>query len=146
MRATARGLVAAMAMSGVRSVTSNVGLLEQPPPERILEDQAPELMRRLTSGHRTALAEVAHWVYGAGGGLVFGLLPARVRAHQLTGPAYGVAIWLSFELGIAPLLGIEYDERRVASRLTLVADHMLYGVVVGGRLAPEPEMIERERR
>ncbi|HET7326139.1 MAG TPA: hypothetical protein VFJ14_02520, partial [Nocardioidaceae bacterium] len=134
-----------MAMSGVRSLTANVGLLEQTPPERILEDQAPELMRRLDSGQRAAAAEVAHWAYGAGGGLIFGLLPARVRAHPLTGPSYGVAIWLSFELGIAPLLGIEYDERRVTSRLTLVADHVLYGIVVSGRLAPEPEMLERGR-
>ena len=46
---------------------------------------------------------------------------------------------------LAPVLGIEYNDPRVASRLTLVADHVLYGVVVAGRLAPEPEIIERAR-
>lgn len=145
LRAAARGLVAAMAMSGVRSLTANLGLLEQPPPERVLDSQAPDLMRRLGVGRRAAAAELAHWAYGAGGGLAFGTLPARVRAHPWAGPTYGVAVWLGFELGIAPVLGIEYNDPRVASRLTLVADHMLYGLVVAGRLAPEPEIIERAR-
>jgi hypothetical protein len=34
----------------------------------------------------------------------------------------------------------------VLGRLVLALDHVLYGVVVAGRLAPEPEVIEQEHR
>lgn len=138
-RAGARGLVGAMAMTGLRTVTAAIGPTEESPPEAIVEERAPELVRRLPERSRHAVIEMAHWTYGTGGGVVFGLLPARVRRHPAAGPAYGVAIWLAFELGIAPVLGVRYArQRRVLWRVLVALDHVLYGVVVGGRLAPEP--------
>jgi len=48
-------------------------------------------------------------------------------------------IWLGFEAGIAPLLKIEQVKKRpVLWRTAVALDHVLYGVVVAGRLAPEP--------
>ena len=68
------------------------------------------------------------------------MLPTRFRRHGTAGPAYGLAIWLAFELGIAPLLHVQYAvERQVVGRLVLALDHVLYGVVVAGQLAPEPQ-------
>ncbi|TQM37786.1 hypothetical protein FB388_5005 [Pseudonocardia cypriaca] len=127
-----------MAMTGLRTVTAAVGRREQSPPEAIVEEKAPALVRRLPERTRGAVIEAAHWTYGTGGGLVFGLLPPEVRRHPAAGPAYGLAIWLAFELGIAPVLGVRHvRDRRVLWRALLALDHVLYGVVVAGQLAPE---------
>jgi hypothetical protein len=141
VRAGARGLVAAMAMSGVRTFTKNIGLLEESPPEAIVKQHAPDQVQRLTGEHRAVITELIHWAYGTAGGALFSALPARVRAHPLTGPTYGLTIWLSFELGLAPLLGLQHAKtQRPLSRAVLALDHVLYGLLVAGRLAPDPDM------
>ena len=141
VRAGVRGLVAAMAMTGTRTVTASIGHQEQSPPEAIVEEYAPPQVRWLPERHREAIIELLHWTYGAGGGVVFGLLPARVRGHPVSGPVYGLAVWLAFELGVAPLLGVERSKQRHVLWPAMVAlDHVLYGVVVAGRLAPEPSV------
>ncbi|MGW5481546.1 hypothetical protein [Streptomyces sp. NPDC004008] len=140
-RAGARGLVAAMAMSGIRTVTSGFAPEEQTPPEAIVEKHAPAAFGRLEEHHRQAVTELFHWAYGAGGGMVFGLLPERVRRFPGAGGAYGVAIWLGFEMGVGPMLGIErVKHREVLWRMVIALDHVMYGVVVAGRLAPEPSI------
>lgn len=138
VRAAARGLVAAMAMTGVRTVTAAVGGHDKSPPEAIVEKHAPERVRRMPRRRREAVTEVVHWLYGAAGGAVFGLLPRRVRTHRAAGPVYGLSIWLAFELGIAPLLGVRHARERPALwRAVVAADHILYGIVVAGWAAPE---------
>ena len=59
VRAGARGLVAAMAMTGARTVTAAVGPHEQSPPEAIVEKHLP-VLRRLPQRHREALTELFH--------------------------------------------------------------------------------------
>jgi hypothetical protein len=141
LRAGVRGLIAAMAMSGMREFTANAGLLEKSPPEAIVERHAPEKIKGLAAEHRSAVIELAHWCYGAAGGAAFGLLPSRVRADPRIGPLYGLFVWLVFELGIGPLLGVQYQEqKRPAHRAMLALDHVMYGIVVAGRLAPAPEV------
>jgi hypothetical protein len=148
VRGGLRGLVGAMAMTGVRTVTASVGADEKSPPQAILDWGAPRVMDRLPERSRAAITELVHWTYGAMGGVLFGLLPAPVRRNRWAGPAYGVAFWLAFEFGIAPLIGAERAHRRHLVWPALVAvDHVLYGVVVAGRLAPEPESPRaRDRR
>ena len=137
VRAAARGLVAAMAMTGTRRVTQNLGLLEQAPPEAIIDEKLP-LTSALSPERREVVIELAHWGYGAAAGAAFGLLSDRVRWHRAAGPAYGLGIWVVFEVAIAPALGLQYaEERKAAGRAMLALDHLLYGVVVAGRLAPE---------
>ncbi len=138
-RSGARGLVGAMAMSGLRELTQGLGWLERTPPEEIIAEGAPTLVRTLSADREQAVVQVAHLAYGVGAGAAFGLLPGKLRRSRLSGPAYGVATWLSFEFGIAPALGITIARRRtVLSHAMLLADHVLYGVVVAGQLAPEP--------
>jgi hypothetical protein len=61
-RSGARGLLAAMAMTGMRTVTANLGLLEKSPPAAIVEQRAPRgIQRRLV--HRAMLA-LDHSLYG----------------------------------------------------------------------------------
>jgi hypothetical protein len=135
-----------MAMTGTRTVTANLAPQERTPPEALVEKHAPGPVARLPERHREALTEVLHWGYGAGGGIAFGLLPARLRAAPGAGAAYGLLLWLAFELGIAPLLGIAPAKKRpVLWRATLALDHALYGLIVAGHLAPEPTATEADR-
>jgi hypothetical protein len=127
-----RGAVAAMAMSGMRAFTENAGLVGQAPPQAIVRQRIPG-MRRSLGGRprRRVLEEVFHWSYGAAGGVAFAALPQPLRAHRWAGPAYGLAIWLGFEAGIAPLLRLKQaGESRPAERAALAIDHLLYGLIL----------------
>jgi hypothetical protein len=134
LHGAARGAVGAMAMTGMRVMTTKLGLLEQTPPQAVSRQPARglrALLRRAPRRQRTALVEAAHWAFGAGGGAAFGALPRAVRRHRWAGPVYGLVVWLGFELGIAPALGLSQSRRlRLIDRLALAADHLLYGVVL----------------
>ena len=136
--ASARGLVAAMAMTGLRVVTTRSGLLEQTPPDTIVEQAAPRLVSELPRQRRELVTELAHWGYGAAGGAAYALLTARLRHRRWLGPAYGVGLWLAFESVLAPALRLEYArDRRFAWRAMVILDHLLYGAMVAGRLTPQ---------
>jgi hypothetical protein len=127
-----RGAVAAMAMSGMRAFTENAGLVGQAPPQAIVRQRIPGMRRSLGARpRRRVLEEVFHWSYGAAGGVAFAALPQPLRAHRWAGPAYGLAIWLGFEAGIAPLLRLKQaGESRPAERAALAVDHLLYGLIL----------------
>ena len=123
-----RGVVASMAMTGMREFTRHVGLLEEPPPETILRAVLRRRWRGAQRGPRRASAELAHWTYGAAAGALFGVLPAMLRRSAWSGPLFGLLVWAGFEAGVAPLLGLPQAKRkRVVDRLTLATDHLLYG-------------------
>jgi hypothetical protein len=130
-RAGVRGVIAAMAMTGMRNVTTGVGLVAQTPPEAILTQRAPRLLAAVPPERQQAVAEVLHWTYGAVGGAAFGALPRAARRHGWVGPAYGLLVWLLFEAGIAPALGLaQARQGRLTERVAFLADHLLYGVIV----------------
>ena len=129
--AALRGAVAAMAMSGMRTFTVDVGLVDETPPRAIIRQRARGLIRRVPRGRRAAAVELAHWSYGAGGGAAFGLLPDRLRRQPWAGPVYGVLVWLGFEFGLAPLLGLRQAKQlRLVERAALAVDHLLYGLIL----------------
>lgn len=130
--ATLRGAIGATAMTGVRAFTIESGLVEQSPPQAIANQRkARKLLKRIPRKRRVAVIELTHWAYGAAGGTVFGMLPESVRRRLWAGPAYGVLVWVGFELGVAPLLGLTHaKELRVADRIALAADHLLYGLIL----------------
>ena len=129
--AIARGAIAAMAMTGMRAFTVDLGIVEDPPPNAIFKQRARGLIRRVPRKRRRVVVELAHWGYGAAGGLAFGLLPARVRRRAWAGPLYGLLTWAAFEAGLAPLLGLtQATQLRLAERAALAADHVLYGLVL----------------
>ncbi len=139
LHAAARGAVAAMAMTGMRALTVNLGIVDQTPPQAILKQKARGLMAIVPRKKRRAATELFHWSYGSGGGAAFALLPDGVRRRPWAGPAYGLAIWLGFELGIAPALGLKQSKKlRLIDRAGLAADHLLYGLVLNeGRERPQ---------
>jgi hypothetical protein len=126
-----RGGIAAMAMTGMRVLTVELGLVSEPPPQAIFRQRASGLLRRLPRGRRRAAIELAHWSYGAVGGGIFGALPEDLRRQRWAGPLYGLLVWFGFEAGIAPVLGLSQARRpRPVERLALAGDHLLYGLVL----------------
>ncbi len=132
-----RGALAAMAMTGLRQVTTGLGLVEQTPPDAILKQRAFGVVLRaprlafFLARRQVALVELAHWGYGAVGGAAFSRLPGSVLRHRWAGVAYGLATWVLFELSVAPVLGLDQARRiRPIERLVFAVDHLLYGVVL----------------
>lgn len=129
-----RGAIAAMAMTGMRVVTVGLNLLPKDPPEEIFEDALPHLLELVPREYREEAIELAHWGFGALGGATFALLPAALRRHRWSGPAYGIGAWSFFESVLAPMLGLRKpSERPTSERASIIADHVLYGLVVAGR-------------
>ena len=126
-----RGVIAAMAMTGMRAFTISVGLVNEPPSRAILRQKSRGLFRVAPKRSRRAVQELMHWGYGATGGAAFAALPADVRRRAWFGPLYGLVLWLFFELVQAPLMGLKQaKELRPAERAALAADHLLYGLVL----------------
>jgi hypothetical protein len=126
-----RGVIAAMAMSGMRACTQGLGLVKQTPPQAIFRQRARFLLWSVPRKRRRAVEELTHWGYGAVGGVTYGALPDAVRRRVWSGPIYGVALWLGFELGVAPVLGLKQSRQlRPVERAALLADHLLYGLVL----------------
>ncbi|MDG4811060.1 hypothetical protein O7634_30235 [Micromonospora sp. WMMD1120] len=132
VRTGTRGVVAAMAMSGLRQATTSLNLVQSSPPKSVLEKLAPGLLSRVHHSHHPALLAVAHWGYGLNAGLAFGMLPAHLRHRVWVGPLYGAALLVVFHVGIAPMLRIEQRLADVHEQVALIADHLLYGIVVAG--------------
>ena len=130
--AALRGVVGAMAMSGMRVFTKNIGLLQETPPEAIAKQRRPTgLVRFVPKSRRAAFVELFHWTVGAVGGATFGLLPDGIRRQPWAGPAHGIALLLPYEFMLSPALGLGHWRRRDASEhVSLVLDHLLYGFVM----------------
>jgi hypothetical protein len=126
-----RGAIGAMAMTGMRRFAVEAGMLQRPPPQQVVREAAPGLWRVAPEGRERAVEELTHWAYGAGGGVMFAALPDAVRRLPWAGPVYGLTLWLSFELVLAPVLGLSHHRRHgVLARVALMADHALYGLVL----------------
>ena len=142
-----RGTIAAMAMTGMRTFTIETGLVEEPPPEALFRQRARRLIRQVPRRRRRAVVELAHWAYGAGGGAAFAALPDGLRRRAWAGPAYGVVVWLGFELAIAPVLRLSQAKQlRAQERAALALDHLLYGLVLSEmRARPQEQAGEAVR-
>jgi uncharacterized membrane protein YagU involved in acid resistance len=115
----------------MRKVTTSLGLVSMTPPEEISTRGARSVFQRIPLARRGAVRELAHWGFGATAAIGFGLLPAGARVRRFAGPLYGVSIWALFEAVLAPLLGDPRRERPTTERAAIMADHVLYGSIVG---------------
>jgi hypothetical protein len=128
-----------MAMTGVRTFAGGLGIVRETPPEAIASEAAGGLLSKVQPQYREAAVELLHWAVGAGGGAMFGLLPAAARKQPWIGAGYGLAMWFGFETVIGPVLGLgRHQEPRAAERLMLAADHLLYGLVLSGSRHSRP--------
>jgi uncharacterized membrane protein YagU involved in acid resistance len=124
--AALRGVVGAMAMTGLRVFAVHAGLIREDPPSR--------LVRKRRGRRPRWVVELVHWAMGASFAIVYGLLPQRIRRRAWSGPLYGLVVWLGFDAVLAPALGLtERDWPKGRERAVFVADHLLFGAVLGGR-------------
>jgi hypothetical protein len=131
IHAAFRGVVAAMAMTGMRTFAQHLGLIREDPPARLARKQARGMLRSVPRRRRGAVVELIHWAVGAVFGAIFGLLPESLRMKAWAGPLFGLAVWLGFDTAVAPALGLK--QRRWPQgreRAVFVADHLLFGLVL----------------
>jgi hypothetical protein len=129
--ASGRGVIAAMAMTGMRTLTTDLGMVRKTPPRAMFRDEARGVLRRVPRRYRRAATELGHWGVGAALGAGFAMLPDGVRSRPWAGPAYGLAVWAGFQATIAPALGLVHVQRpQLAEQLAIAADHALYGLVL----------------
>jgi len=117
-----RGVVGAMAMTGVRTLAGSAGLIREDPPSRLTRKKARRASRWK--------AQLVHLGMGAAFGAIFGLLPEHLRLKPWSGPVYGVVVWIGFDAVAAPLLGLERNWPKGRERAVFIADHALYGLVL----------------
>ena len=124
IHAKLRGVIGAMAMTGVRVFAVHAGLIREDPPSR--------LVRKKKKGRQNRwVVELVHWSMGGVFGIVYGLLPDEVRRRAWSGPVFGLLVWLGFDAVIAPALGLtERDWPKGRERAVFVADHLLFGFVL----------------
>jgi hypothetical protein len=121
-----------MAMTGMRTFTADLGLLRETPPQSIAKQRRPSgVLSHVPQSRRRAFVEMVHWGVGVTGGAIFGALPDPLRRAPWFGPVYGLGILLSYDFGIAPLLGLKQAKRpKPAEQAALIVDHLLYGFVL----------------
>lgn len=126
-------------MTGYRTLAAEFGLLAQgTPPERMADEAIPKLMAAVPGPMRAGVVDLLHLSYGAFGGAVYAILPPTWRRHWVSGPLFGMTLWLGYNAGIVPLLRLHSDHpRRPHEVAVLAGDHVLYGVVIG-RLGDRP--------
>ncbi len=124
-----------MAMTGLRRVTTGLGLLRKPPPEEIATEGVPGLLARIPPGKRAAVIELAHWSFGALASVGYDLLPRRIVELRASGPLYGLAIWALYEATFAPAFEADRTAARTTGdRIALALDHALYGAIIDSTL------------
>jgi Rieske Fe-S protein len=131
------GVVATLAMSAVLLVQKELGWLGQHPPKKIVRS----IRRRAgffgTSRRKeTATTIAAHFGFGAGGGMLFGLVHRRSRgwaASSLLGAGFGTAVWAASYYGWVPALGLMKPPHRDRPfrPTSMVAAHLVFGTVLG---------------
>ena len=131
IHATFRGIIGAMAMTGLRMFAMHAGFVREDPPARLARKQARGLLKSVPRRRRGAVVELIHWGVGAQLGLLFGLLPESLRRKPWSGPAFGLVAWLGFDAVVAPAAGLK--ERRWPhgkERAMFIVDHLLFGLVL----------------
>jgi uncharacterized membrane protein YagU involved in acid resistance len=123
IHAKLRGVIGAMAMTGLRVFALHLGLIREDPPSRLVRKQRGRKPRWIV--------ELVHWAMGGIFGIGYALLPQSLRQRGWTGPVYGVFVWLGFETFVAPFFGLKQRGwPKGRERLVFLADHMLFGFVL----------------
>jgi uncharacterized membrane protein YagU involved in acid resistance len=123
IHAKLRGVIGAMAMTGMRVFAVHAGLIREDPPSR--------LVRRRRGRRPRWVVELVHWAMGGVFGIGFGLLPDELRRRRWSGPVYGLLVWVGFDAGVAPTLVLtERDWPKGRERAVFIADHLVFGFVL----------------
>jgi hypothetical protein len=131
------GLGATLVLSGLREAWSKVGLVFDTAPMQVVERvEELGLVGDLSPGGRRFLTFIAHFAYGAGTGMAFGLL-RRNRGgpgeEVSVGSALGVLAWGVGWATWLPLTGVHKAPwvQKTPKVLLPVIDHAVFGAAWG---------------
>lgn len=134
-RGTAAGLLATVPMTSVIAGGHAARLLRNPPPTVITAGILDRLgaRRHLDEPAFHASWIVAHFGYGALGGIIFALLrPLLPTTHAIAGLVFGGIVWSLSYLHLMPSLGLypwPSDDRRTRIAV-MIAAHAVYGITL----------------
>jgi hypothetical protein len=131
------GLGGTLVLSGLREAWARIGLVFKTAPMQVV-DRVEELglVGDLSPMGRRLLTVVAHFAYGSGTGLVFGLL-RRERGgpaeEASVGSALGILAWGAGWASWLPLTGVHEPpwSQRTPRVLLPVIDHAVFGAAWG---------------
>ena len=131
------GLGATVVLSGLREVLTRIGLVFDTAPMQVV-DRAEEvgLVRILSPAGQRLLTVVAHFAYGTGTGVVFGLLRRErggAAEEAAVGSALGILAWGAGWATWLPLTGVHKAPwtQRTPRVLLPVIDHAVFGAAWG---------------
>ena len=131
------GLGATLVLSGLREAWSKVGLVFETAPMQVVERvEELGLVGDLSPGGRRFLVFIAHFAYGAGTGMAFGLL-RRERGgpgeEASVGSALGVLAWGVGWASWLPLAGVHKAPwtQKTPKVLLPMIDHAVFGAAWG---------------
>ena len=129
--ATFRGVIGAMAMTGLRLFASHAGLIREAPPTRLARKRARGLLKLAPRRRRESVVELIHWAMGGAFGAGYGALPEPARRRPWSGPVYGLAVWMGFDTVVAPVFGLtQRNWPKGRERAVFMLDHVLFGLVL----------------
>jgi hypothetical protein len=137
LRGALGGLGATLVLSGLREAWARIGLVFETAPMQVV-DRIEELglVGDLSPWGRRLLATCAHFAYGAGTGMSFGLL-RRERGgpgeEASVGSALGVLAWGAGWASWLPLTGVHKAPwvQKTPKVLLPVIDHAVFGAAWG---------------
>ena len=130
LRGAGSGVVATGAMSALMLAAGR--RMGEQPPDAIAKKAAGAVGVTPTESQADALASALHVGFGATVGAVYAVLP-RVGPPVARAVAVSMAVYAASYQGWVPALRIlpPADEDRPARQKTMIAAHLVYGVVLG---------------
>lgn len=129
------GMAATMAMTVMMLAAQRLGLVGTQPPEKITRRLLNRVSPLAGRGMRQEASTGAHLAFGTGAGAAFGVVRRFLPMAPvgLAGMAYGLSIYLLSYVGWLPALGLmpPPTDDRPGRQPSLVAGHLVYGVVLG---------------
>ena len=131
------GLGATLVLSGLREAWARVGLVFETAPMQVVgRMEEVGLLGDLSPWRRRLLAVFAHFAYGAGTGMSFGLLRRErggPREEASVGSALGVLAWGAGWASWLPLTGVHKAPwtQKTPKVLLPVIDHAVFGAAWG---------------
>jgi hypothetical protein len=140
LRDAASGAIATAAMSAVMVAGDRVGLLGEPPPTTVTRAALREAGVEHPSDAAGRMAPLAHLLFGAQGGIGFGVIRRLVPGVPggILGVLFGLGVYGVSYKGWIPALGIlpPPEDDRPGRPAVMITAHVVYGLTLGWLIRP----------
>ena len=131
----ASGAIATVAMSAVIVGGDRVGLISEPPPTTVTRAALGAAGMERPSDAAGAMAPLAHLLFGAQGGVAFGVIRRLLPQVPggILGLLFGLGVYGVSYKGWIPALGIlpPPEDDRPGRPAVMIAAHVVYGLALG---------------